>query len=197
MLWNASAPNGYPIKATDGQLGTVAGLMYEPPDWAIRWLVVDTGDWLSGRRALLPVAALGQPDPESHYLPVKLTMRQVEECPDVDANEPLSEESEVLVCDHYDLSCGSDHFLWRGHDGKLSDVTAPDQPQPLTTAAPAEHEGGRRDSHVRSLSEITGDSIEATDGDIGPGDLRKKIFISKRSGLLRPAPRSALRQPPS
>ena len=28
MLWNASALSGYPIKATDGQLGTVAGLMY-------------------------------------------------------------------------------------------------------------------------------------------------------------------------
>ena len=58
MLWNASALSGYPIKATDGQLGTVAGLMYDDSDWAIRWVMVGTGGWRSGRRVLLPVAAL-------------------------------------------------------------------------------------------------------------------------------------------
>jgi hypothetical protein len=95
MLLNASALNGYPIKTTDGQLGTVAGLMYDPSDWAIRWLVVDTGDWLSGRRASLPVAAMG-----FHNLSVNLTMRQVGQCPDVDASEPAQKP------DH-DISAGS------------------------------------------------------------------------------------------
>ena len=46
-------------------------------------------------------------------------------------------------------------------------MIAPDQPQRFTTAAPAERDGGRRDTRVRSISEITGDSIETTDGDIG------------------------------
>ena len=167
MLWNASALNSYPVKATDGQLGTVSGLMYHESDWAIRWLVVETGDWLSGRRALLPVAALGQPDLESHHLPTRLTVRQVEECPDVGASEPLSQESEALLCEHYDLPNGRDHFRLGDHDGKPSEVIVPDQPQGFTTAAPAERDGSRGDPHVRSISEITGDSIEATDGDIG------------------------------
>ncbi len=140
MLWNASALNSYPIQATDGQLGTISGLMYDEADWSIQWLVVDTGDWLSGRRALLPVSVLGQPNPESNHLPVKLTMRQVAECPDVDASEPLSQEMLVLVRDHYN-SAPADDPLPRGGDD--------------------------RDTQVRSISEITGDSIETTDGDIG------------------------------
>ena len=135
MLWNASALFGFPIKATDGPLGTVGGLMFDGSDWAIRWLVADTGGWRPGRRVLLPVAALGQPDPEAHHLQVNLTMRQVEECPDVDTSEPLSQEMEVPVRGHYDLPPG----LGATH----------------------------QESHVHGISEITGDSIEATDGAIG------------------------------
>lgn len=135
MLWNVSALNGYPIKATDGQVGTVAGLMYDGSDWAIRWLVADTGDWLPGRRVLLPVVALGQPDPEAHRLPVNLTMKQVAECPDVDTSEPLSQEMEVLLRNHYNLPPG----MIAAH----------------------------QDWHVHGISEITGASIEATDGAIG------------------------------
>jgi hypothetical protein len=167
MLWNASALTGYPIKAADGRLGTVAGLMFDESDWAIQWLVVDTGTWLSGRRALLPVALLGHPDPDSHTLPVKLTMQQVEDCPDVDASEPLSQEMEDLVKDHYDIPHGRDRVLWSGRDGKSPDVIALEPPEQLATTVSAEREGGPRESHVHRISRITGASIEATDGDIG------------------------------
>jgi hypothetical protein len=142
MLWNASALNAYPIQAIDGRIGIVAGLMYNPHDWAIRWLVVDTGHWLSGRRALVPVAVVGQPDPESHQLPARLTMRQIEGSPDVDVSAPMSREADSLVCDHYGLPHGG---------------------------APAvlEDQGGHHDALLHSIGEIDGNAIEATDGDIG------------------------------
>jgi hypothetical protein len=84
-VWNASALKGYPIKASDGQLGTVSDLMYDEADWVIRWVVVDTGDWLSGRRVVLPVSVVGQPDPEAHCVPVRLTIAQVEESAGVES----------------------------------------------------------------------------------------------------------------
>jgi hypothetical protein len=62
MLWNASAINGYAIESSNGRLGTVSDLLFEDAGWAIRWLVVDTGNWLPGRKVLLPLSALGQPD---------------------------------------------------------------------------------------------------------------------------------------
>ncbi len=97
MLWNASALHGCPIQANDGQGGTVTNLMYEDVNRDIRWVVVDTGDWLSGRRVLLPVSALGQPDPEAHHLPANLTTMQVQESPDFDASQPLSPMLDGLV----------------------------------------------------------------------------------------------------
>jgi hypothetical protein len=48
MLWNASAINGYATHASDGRLGTVSDLLFEDVGWIIRWLVVDTDNWLSG-----------------------------------------------------------------------------------------------------------------------------------------------------
>jgi hypothetical protein len=62
MLGDASAINGYAIEASDGLLGTVSDLLFEDVGWATRWLVVDTGNWLSGRKVLLPLSVLGKPD---------------------------------------------------------------------------------------------------------------------------------------
>ena len=38
------------IRATDGELGTVDQLYFDDESWAIRYLMVETGGWLGGRR---------------------------------------------------------------------------------------------------------------------------------------------------
>jgi hypothetical protein len=89
MLWNASAINGYAIQASDGPIGTVSDLLFEDVGWVIRWLVVHTGDWLSGRKVLLPLSALGQPDRALRQFPINLTMEQVKDSPAVDTDQPV------------------------------------------------------------------------------------------------------------
>ena len=59
MLWNASAIKGYAIEASDGDIGTVSDFLFDDVSWQVRWLVVDTGNWLSGRKVLLPPVRLG------------------------------------------------------------------------------------------------------------------------------------------
>jgi hypothetical protein len=53
MLRKASSIDGYAITASDGRIGTVNDFLFEDSSWLVRWLVVDTGDWLSGRKVLL------------------------------------------------------------------------------------------------------------------------------------------------
>jgi Cu+-exporting ATPase len=62
MLRKASAVNGYATSASDGRLGTVSDFLFDDASWLVRWLVVDTGKWLSGRKVLLPPSVLGQID---------------------------------------------------------------------------------------------------------------------------------------
>ena len=59
MLWNASVINGYAIAASDGRLGTVSDFLFHDASWLIRWLVVDTGNWLSAARSFCPRPSQG------------------------------------------------------------------------------------------------------------------------------------------
>jgi len=101
MLRNASAIKGYAIAANDGRLGTMSDFLFDDANWIIRWLIVDTGNWLSGRKVLLPLAALGQPDPARREFHVKLTMQQVKDSPDVDTDQPVSRQIQTYLYNHY------------------------------------------------------------------------------------------------
>ena len=97
MLWDISAINGYAINASDGQLGTVSDLLFDDVRWIIRWLVVDTGIWLPGRKVLLPVSALCKPDAALRRFHVKLNKQQVKDSPDIITDQPVSRQVEVHV----------------------------------------------------------------------------------------------------
>src|SRR5271170_2222937 len=104
MLWNASAINGYAITASDGGLGTVSDFLFDDSSWLIRWLVVDTGKWLSGRKVLLPPSVLGHLDAEGEKFPVRLTMQQVKDSPEIATDRPVSRQMETSVYDYYGWS---------------------------------------------------------------------------------------------
>jgi len=84
MLWNASVINGYAIAASDGRLGSVRDFLFDDASWLVRWLVVDTGNWLSGRKVLLPPSVLGHLDSARREFSVGLTKQQVKDSPDID-----------------------------------------------------------------------------------------------------------------
>lgn len=164
MLWDISAINGYDIEATDGHLGTVSDLLFSDADWVVRWLVVDTGKWLPGRKVLLPVSVLGKPDPARRQFPVKLTKQQVEASPDVVMDQPVSRQVEAYVYSYYgwDPYWGNSNF---NMNAIATPFVAPIMPisRPADAVAPAT-EGDR---HLRSVAAITGYHIHAVDGEIG------------------------------
>ena len=45
--------SGYHIAATDGEIGHVDDFISEMDDWVIRYMVVDTKNWLPGRKVLI------------------------------------------------------------------------------------------------------------------------------------------------
>jgi hypothetical protein len=101
MLWDASAINGYAIEASDGQVGTVSDLLFEDVGWVVRWLVVDTGNWLPGRKVLLLLSDLGRSDRALRHFPVKPTMEHVNDSRDVDTDQLISRQIEAHVYDYF------------------------------------------------------------------------------------------------
>ncbi|WP_370677093.1 PRC-barrel domain-containing protein [Pleomorphomonas sp. PLEO] len=171
MLWNASKIKGYAIAASDGDVGTVSDLLFDDESWLIRWLVVETGDWLTHRRVLLPTSTLGHANERSREFSVKLTMRQVENSPDIDTERPVSRQMENNIYGYYGWSPYWGSGLYMGGGGYGSVMGAPIlAPEPDTLRFENEVlEAHRRhdDPHLRSVKAVDGYHIHATDGDIG------------------------------
>jgi len=153
MLRSIEELYGYTIRATDGDIGKVHDFYFDDEFWTIRYLVVDTGPWLTGRRVLIAPASLDQPDWGSQSLPVRLTKKQVEQSPLVGTDQPVSRQLQVDLHHYY----GWPHY-WAGTSvGTPFLIVPPDQPQ--------EEESG--DPHLRSSREVIGYHIQATDDEIG------------------------------
>jgi hypothetical protein len=168
MLWKASALNDYGIAATDGRLGTVIDLLFEDASWRIRWMVVDTGNWLSGRKVLLPASVLGHPDSTRREFAAGLTMQQVKESPDIDTKRPVSRQRETDIYDYYGWSpyWGTGFYM-----GGFGLMPGPVSAVPsLESRRREQHIADTRladDPHLRSVEAVTGYHIHASDGEIG------------------------------
>src|SRR5450759_4991990 len=59
-LQSAREVTGYPIEATDGKIGHVAGFLVDDRSWAIRELVVEAGHSYSGKEIRIPTSKVGR-----------------------------------------------------------------------------------------------------------------------------------------
>lgn len=166
MLRSANDLRGHAILATDGVIGTVDDLYFDDDDWAVRYLVVDTGGWLSGRKVLLSPHAIGHPDWLDRQVPVSLTKAQVAASPDIDTHKPVSRQSEADYYNYYGYAPywnGTD--LW-GTGGYPAGVATNLQTgQSMVSRRAATH--APCDSHLRSCRSVVGHHVHAKDGDIG------------------------------
>lgn len=169
MLIKATDAKGYQVLASDGELGSVSDLLFDDASWTVRWLVVETGTWLSERRVLLPVSALGHPDATTRTFPVKLTMAQVKDSPDVDTQRPVSRQFETGAYEYYGFRPYWNDELYLSGFGYWGGIA------PLVTPQDAERREyelaqmlrAQDDPHLRSMAEVKGYHIHATDGEIG------------------------------
>jgi hypothetical protein len=163
MLRSTKELRGYTICATNGDIGKVHEFYFDDLIWIVRYLVVDTGNWLPGRKVLLWPGVLGQPDWEAHALPVGLTKERVESSPPISADEPVSRQMETDLYTYYGWPP-----YWRGGLSPLG-VGAAAAAETLARAVAEKErtEDQESDPHLRSTREVIGYHIQARDGEIG------------------------------
>lgn len=163
MLWNASGLTDYRIEATDGSIGSANDFLFDDREWTIRWLVVDTGTLVPGRRVLLPASAMRSPEAAERVLRVEATRQQVKDSPDISSHPPVSRQQEVDIYGYY----GWDPY-WAGYIyAPAGGVAAPVPPSRLPQDRPERQEEAAGDPNLRSSTEVTGYYVKASDGDIG------------------------------
>lgn len=164
MLRSVKELEGYAIGATDGTVGKVTNFYFDDLAWVIRYLVVETGAWLSGRKVLISPIAIGQLNRTERVLSVSITKEQVRCSPDIDAERPLSWQNEERYLDHYGYPkyWGGAGIWGQGtHPSSLLSESGNDS----GTAATAN--GERDDSLLRDCNAIMNYQIHAADGDVG------------------------------
>jgi uncharacterized protein YrrD len=154
---------GYTMHATDGEIGQVEEFYFDDQAWKIRYLIVKTGGWLSGRKVLISTQALLTPDWANRQFPVNLSKEQVRQSPDIDTNMPVSHREEAQLLAHYPWQgyVGSGYYSG-GSWGVMPSVPVLEE---VTAGAVKEQLPG--DTHLRSTKRVTGYSIHALDGEIG------------------------------
>ncbi len=161
------------IQATDGPIGSVKNFFFDDHTWKVRYLVVDTGNWLSGRKVLVSPMAIGDPAWVAERLNLALTREQIEKSPGIDTDKPISRQQEEEYSGYYGYP-----FYWGGGSSPAGQIPMgyPDRVSVAsglaTASAPAKtsepHLSGQPgDGHLRSAKEVIGYYLEAEDGDIG------------------------------
>jgi hypothetical protein len=101
MLRSVKDMQDYAIRATDGTIGHVKDLYFDDEAWVVRYLIVDTGGWLSNRKVLISPFAIGHPDWAQKILPVSITKEQVKNSPHIDTERPVSRQHEMEYLGYY------------------------------------------------------------------------------------------------
>ena len=165
MLRDVSELQGLAIQATDGELGTARDVYFDDDSWAIRYVVVETGGWLGGKKVLISPYSFVKTDWDARHIDVALTKKQVENSPSMDTHLPVSRQHEVAYLGYYGYP-----YYWGGpylwgpgyYPSGLAVPTIASQ-QNRTDTNP----GASNDTHLRSTKAVTGYHVEAADGDIG------------------------------
>ncbi len=177
MLHELKKLEGFTIGATDGNIGKVKDFYFDDETWVIRYLIVETGDWLLSRKVLIAPIAIHDPDWEGKILPVSITLDQVKKSPDIDTEKPVSRQHEMQYLGYYGYP-----YYWDGI-GMFSDFVTPSLVVPKNTSTTEDRVFRKRksvsheqknqayhrddDPHLRSCETAASYHIHASDGEIG------------------------------
>ena len=178
MLRNTHDLQGYAIRATDGLIGHLQDFYFDDEKWVVRYLIVDTGTWLSSREVLISPMAIGKPNWSDEVLPASLTKEQIKNSPDIDTNKPVSRQHEIEYSSYYTYPYyWGGAGLWGGEMGPNMIMPGYEGvragPHPVRTPEEMAQERAQSlaregdDPHLRSCKAVMGYHIHATDGDIG------------------------------
>jgi uncharacterized protein YrrD len=147
------------LDSLDGEIGKVKEFYFDDHYWAIRYLIADTGNWLTGRQVLISPYALVTVRKEEQHIAIDLTQKQIEDSPSLSTDKPVSRQFEETYYGYYGWPMywgGS--YMWGTYPYIMRD-----------REKWSKSGQGKKvwDSHLRSSHEVSGYHIQAADGEIG------------------------------
>jgi uncharacterized protein YrrD len=166
MLRSVKQLYGDSLRASDGEIGHIKDFYFDDRSWVVRYVVADTGTWLSGRLVLISPHVFRNFDLDGVCRGVNLTRKQIENSPHFDSHMPVSRQYEAEYYHYYGWP-----YYWQG-DGLWGGRGFPTM-EPSAEGRPDEPIGGEAslpqsaDAHLRSTQALHGYRIQTSDGEIG------------------------------
>jgi sporulation protein YlmC with PRC-barrel domain len=161
MLLKLKDLHGYNVAASDAPAGEVKDTYFDDVRWVVRYLVVDTRAWISGREVLISPLAVTHLDREKQRIDLSVTQKQVDASPSIDAAQPVSRMMETQLNRHYGYPdywmYGLNAPLWGWADMPVLPPPGKMPPSPADSGDPG--------THLRSAREVIGYHIKAKDGE--------------------------------
>jgi len=159
MLNKAKTLKGYKLDSLDGEFGEVKEFYFDDRHWTIRYLVANTGTWLTGRQVLISPYALVAAIKAEQHIAVDLTKKQIEESPTLNSDKPVSRQFEESYYGYYGWPMyWTGPYMWGPYPHIARDR---EQWKKSTQGEKA------WDPHLRSTDAVSGYHIQALDGEIG------------------------------
>jgi hypothetical protein len=95
---------GYGVRAADGEIGHVEDLISETKTWVIRYLAVNTRNWLPGKKVLISPHWTDRIGWEEKRFHVDLSQDQIKNSPAYDPAEAVNRDYENHLFDFYGRS---------------------------------------------------------------------------------------------
>ncbi len=159
-LKNMKEIEAYELTALDGQIGKCLYSLFDDNSWAVRYLVVDTDQWLPRKKILISPISIGTALEITDTLSIGLTRNQIKNSPPLGADTPVSRQYETIYNKYYGWGNYWEGPLTWGH-----------YPFPRLLQRTKDLYGEAAiievKSRLRSTREVLGYSIEATGTDVG------------------------------
>ncbi len=95
MLHKAHTLIGTKIHATDGEMGHIEDFYFDDAEWMVRYMIVRTGPWFSGKHVMLAPSTIRDVVWEKRSVFVNLSKEQITKSPDLNMEMPVTREKEI------------------------------------------------------------------------------------------------------
>jgi hypothetical protein len=92
MVHRLNLIQGFHVHATDGDIGHIDDFLLEESGWQIRYLVVDTSNWLGGKWVAVSPSSVTRIDWSNREVFVSLTRAQIRDSPTMEEAQVPSYE---------------------------------------------------------------------------------------------------------
>lgn len=157
---------GYRIETLDGIQGTIKDFLLDEDYWVVRHVDVDLGLFSAGRRVLIPRLLLGTTDWTTKHFKVQLHKSDLEGCPELRDNLPISRQYEQELNKSYKLKdyWGRDYYPPKTKSAVTKNHTLPPEPVRVSFNIIREED---LDSTLRSFKELIGYNVKTKEGNLG------------------------------